>query len=364
MAEMAAPAPPSRLAALDKSPRKALHACSRRTVSRSLPLPSSTVPTAWLPVADASACSAAAASSAPSAAPAAEERTISLGDVGKLDKAKTFRVHDAVKLLDAATSAAPTALGGGAGALPSVNPGASKAGLWRAALEKSTGEKLVRRGSTSMWGDVLRGWEDRSAENALRSMPEMHDATEAEFAAMRSYTKLLTLARYAHLWRKGAPMNSFYVLLRGRLRAPPGKGDDVPGTARWRAPHVPTGAHLAGGAWLDQTMHAECPIAEQACVLLWIRASEAKADPALSGLCARLKERVVIRRLRRLRRLRLHWRLARAFRPAAFAPRAPCSSAPLPLDRPSQCALPSVGELARLSHLVPSARRRLAGAGH
>ena len=137
--------------------------------------------------------------------------------------------------------------------------------------------------NSANWAQALHGWEQRRAQDALRSLPELHDATEAEMVALQRYTKLLTLPRYGHLWRKGAPMMSFYVLLSGKLSSKANKE----GTSRV----MPAGAQLAGGAWLEDTVCSTPPVCEEASVLLWVRASDAMVDPALKELSKRMAER-------------------------------------------------------------------------
>ena len=99
---------------------------------------------------------------------------------------------------------------------------------------------------------------------------------------MAAHSKLLTLPRYGKLWRKSTPMLSCFVLLRGQLRSPASRG--VEGRL------IPTGSMLCGGAWLENTLHLDCPVAEKASVLLCVNAAEAKADPLLERICVHLRE--------------------------------------------------------------------------
>ena len=83
----------------------------------------------------------------------------------------------------------------------------------------SSGEEAIRfHSSERLWNVALHGWEERKAEAALRELIAPFGADEAEVALLKRYTQLLTLPRYTQLWRKGARMSSFYVLIRGRVR--------------------------------------------------------------------------------------------------------------------------------------------------
>ena len=134
------------------------------------------------------------------------------------------------------------------------------------------------------WAQVVHHWKERSVENALRGLPELEGASDDEVLAMAAHSKLLTLQRYGKLWRKRTPMFCFYVLLRGELRSPASRG--IEGRL------LPLGSPLCGGAWLESTVHLDCPVAEKASVLLCINAAEAKADPVLEAICVQLRERL------------------------------------------------------------------------
>ena len=83
----------------------------------------------------------------------------------------------------------------------------------------SSGDEAIRfHSSERLWNVALHGWEERKAEAALRELIAPFGADEAEVALLKRYTQLLTLPRYTQLWRKGARMSSFYVLIRGRVR--------------------------------------------------------------------------------------------------------------------------------------------------
>ena len=225
----------STLSEVEHGPRKALRACSLRTTTRRLPLPASTAP-----------CRGAPAPPPPPAPP-----------VEPTPDQDEYWFGAEVAVLDG------NPLAGG---------GKSRWG--------TVSRDKVKDGGG--WSQVTQNWKDRSVETALRDLPELEGASDDELLAMAGHSKLLTLPRYGKLWRKRTPMLSFFVLLRGQLRSPASRG------AEGRL--VPLGSPLCGGAWLENTVHLDCPAAEQASVLLCVNTTEAKADPLLERICVHLRD--------------------------------------------------------------------------
>ena len=148
----------------------------------------------------------------------------------------------------------------------------------------SSGEEAIRfHSSERLWNVALHGWEERKAEAALRELIAPFGADEAEVALLKRYTQLLTLPRYTQLWRKGARMSSFYVLIRGRVRLSGRPAREHVHLARTLPP---PGSALAGGAWLpSETTHVDSALAEEPSVLLHVKAADARAVPELARLC-------------------------------------------------------------------------------
>ena len=162
--------------------------------------------------------------------------------------------------------------------------------------------------SVKMWGAALGGWQTRSAEKTLRALPQLQPISEAEIHALLEHTSISTYPRYTQVYRKGGRMSACHVLLQGELRIA-GSRDEVAsvpaaggaaggsvgegggGSARGRAGgrRVVTPVSIeAGGAWLEEALHTDTSTALTPCVLLTIRAADAKRDPRLVALSARL----------------------------------------------------------------------------
>ena len=249
------------LSAVEHGPRKALRAVALRTTTRRLPLPASTAPFRAAPVPTPEP------PPAPPPEPTPDEDEYWFGD-------------DEV----AASAGKPSAGGGssgsqGASSVPQPAPGGHATGKLRWG---AVGRDKAKDGDG--WSQVAHNWKElrKDVEAALRDLPELEGASDEELRAMAGHSKLLTLPRYGKLWRKHAPMLSFFVLLRGQLRSPASRG--VEGRL------VPIGSMLCGGAWLESTAHLDCPVAEKASVLLCVNAAEAKADPLLERICVHLRE--------------------------------------------------------------------------
>jgi hypothetical protein len=245
------------LSAVECGPRKALRAVALRTTTRRLPLPASTAPFRPVPVPTPEP------PPAPPPEPTPDDDEYWFGD-------------DAVATLSGKPSAGGGS-SGGQGAPSSVLqlvPGGNAKGKPR------WGSVTVRDGGG--WSHVAHSWKDLDVAATLRELPELEGASDEELCAMAAHSKLLTLPRYGKLWRKSTPMLSCFVLLRGQLRSPASRG--VEGRLG------PTGCMLCGGAWLEHTLHLDCPVAERASVLLCVNAAEAKADPLLERICVHLRE--------------------------------------------------------------------------
>lgn len=253
------------LSAVEHGPRKALRAVALRTTTRRLPLPASTAPCRAAPVP--------APEAAPAPAPAPEPTP---------DDDEYWFGDDEV----AALSGKPSAGGGSSGGQGGASSGAAQPKPGGNATGKSRWGAVSRDkvSDGGGWSQVAHNWKDlrKDVEAALRDLPELGGASDKELCAMAAHSKLLTLPRYGKLWRKRTPMLSFFVLLRGQLRSPASRG--IEGRL------VPLGSMLCGGAWLESTVHLDCPVAEKASVLLCVNASEAKADPLLERICAHLRE--------------------------------------------------------------------------
>lgn len=253
------------LSAVEHGPRKALRAVALRTTTRRLPLPASTAPCRAAPVP--------APEAAPAPAPAPEPTP---------DDDEYWFGDDEV----AALSGKPSAGGGSSGGQGGASSGAAQPKPGGNATGKSRWGAVSRDkvSDGGGWSQVAHNWKDlrKDVEAALRDLPELGGASDEELCAMAAHSKLLTLPRYGKLWRKRTPMLSFFVLLRGQLRSPASRG--IEGRL------VPLGSMLCGGAWLESTVHLDCPVAEKASVLLCVNASEAKADPLLERICAHLRE--------------------------------------------------------------------------
>ena len=252
------------LSAVEHGPRKALRAVALRTTTRRLPLPASTAPCRAAPV------PAPEAPQAPPPEPTPDDDEYWFGD-------------DEV----AALSGKPSAAGGGSsGGQGGASSGAAQPKPGGNATGKSRWGRVSRDKVTdgSGWSQAAHNWKDlrKDVEAALRDLPELGGASDDELHAMAAHSKLLTLPRYGKLWRKRTPMLSFFVLLRGQLRSPASRG--IEGRL------VPIGSMLCGGAWLESTVHLDCPVAEKASVLLCVNASEAKAEPLLERICVHLRE--------------------------------------------------------------------------
>ena len=249
------------LSAVEHGPRKALRAVALRTTTRRLPLPASTAPCRAVPVPTPEL------PPAPPPEPTPDEDAYWFGD-------------DEV----AALSGKPLAGGDGSGgqgesSSPQPVPGGNATGKSRwGAVSR---DKVKDGGG---WSQVAHNWKDlrKDVEAALRDLPELEGASDEELHAMAAHSKLLTLPRYGKLWRKRTPMLSFFVLLRGQMRSPASR------VAEGRL--LPLGSMLCGGAWLESTVHLDCPVAEKASVLLCVNATEAKADPLLARICMHLRE--------------------------------------------------------------------------
>ena len=252
MAHSAAP-----LSAVECGPRKALRAVALRTTTRRLPLPASTAPFRPVPV------PTPVPPPAPPPEPTPDDDEYWFGD-------------DEV----AALSGKPSAGGGSSGGRGAPSPVLQLVPGGNVKGKSRWGSVTVR--DRDGWSQVAHHWKDLDVEATLRDLPELEGASDEELRAMAAHSKLLTLPRYGKLWRKSTPMLSCFVLLRGQLRSPASRG--VEGRL------IPTGSMLCGGAWLENTLHLDCPVAEKASVLLCVNAAEAKADPLLERICVHLRE--------------------------------------------------------------------------
>ena len=250
MAHSAAP-----LSAVECGPRKALRAVALRTTTRRLPLPASTAPFRPVPV------PTPVPPPAPPPEPTPDDDEYWFGD-------------------DEVENGKPSAGGGSSGGRGAPSPVLQLVPGGNAKGKSRWGSVTVR--DRDGWSQVAHHWKDLDVEASLRDLPELEGASDEELRAMAAHSKLLTLSRYGKLWRKSTPMLSCFVLLRGQLRSPALRG--VEGRL------IPTGSMLCGGAWLENTLHLDCPVAEKASVLLCVNAAEAKADPLLERICVHLRE--------------------------------------------------------------------------
>ena len=140
-----------------------------------------------------------------------------------------------------------------------------------------------KRFSSQMWSVATEDWEERSVENALRSFTPLQPLTEMELRVLLQYSSLTTIARYAKVHQKGLPLTQCFLVLQGSLRLTggrmgPGSGSRV----------LSAGDFCGGGAWLPgQALHPDTATALVPCILVVIRASEAKGNERLKDLCQR-----------------------------------------------------------------------------
>ena len=83
---------------------------------------------------------------------------------------------------------------------------------------QGTGIACTRRFALQLWRNALRGWQDRSADAAVRSLPGMGESSAAEVQALMPYCGIATHQRYTQLHRRGAPLATCCLLLQGTLK--------------------------------------------------------------------------------------------------------------------------------------------------
>jgi CRP-like cAMP-binding protein len=157
-----------------------------------------------------------------------------------------------------------------------------RSNLWR--LLRDERQRLdLQQGlvGSSACGFAITNWKARSVEAALRASPLLCPISETELRALMAYSSLTTVPRYAQLFRKGLPVTSCFLVLRGTLRLAGQRG-----TSRVIEP----GALCGGGGWLECALHPDTATALQPCVLLNMRAADARLDQRLQELAARLAD--------------------------------------------------------------------------
>ncbi len=245
-------APVDALASLDHSMRKALYAFGRRPATASTHRP-------------ASAREISAGSGARAAA-----RLCELWPQAKAPPAAPRDTAAAAKGGPATPSAAPSA------APPSDNaPAGAYDDLQGGALVRARLEEITGRPRNRMWEQIMQGWKAKSLMQALRAhIGPLHNLDDSEVAVLLGHSQLHTLKRYAELWRKATPMDSFYVLIRGALRRTTRTGTRQP---------VGVGAPLAGGAWLREPVyHIDSVLATEASIVLQINVRAVQSDTKLA----------------------------------------------------------------------------------
>ena len=174
-----------------------------------------------------------------------------------------------------------------------------RANLWRLVNDERERLGLMAPegggASTALWSIATDNWEGRSAEEALRKFEALRPISELELHALQAHTSLVTVPRYSQIYRKGLPITNCFLIQQGAIRLSGNKGDGGSGgggsgggavgdsTRRLEA-----GTFVGGGAWLPSALHPDTATALTPCVLLVIRAAEAKQDPRLRELSARL----------------------------------------------------------------------------
>lgn len=158
--------------------------------------------------------------------------------------------------------------------------------LWRIVRDERERLGLARpdsggSGGGGAWSVAMSDWRTRTAEAALRNLESLRPYTEHQLKALMSHTSLTTLPRYAQLFKRGLPCNCCQLLVRGSLRL----SESAEGSSR-RV--LEAGALIGGGAWLPCALHADTATALTPCVLVTIRAAEARGDDRLTELCERL----------------------------------------------------------------------------
>ena len=128
---------------------------------------------------------------------------------------------------------------------------------------------------------VASGWRDLTAEMALRRLPALAECSDREMSALIEHSQVVSLRRYTVLYRKNAPSTSFYVLLRGSMRAT--TCGAVSGTR-----DIAKNGLLGCSAWLVGTLHTHQATAREACVVLRVNAAEVRHDTRLVALSAAL----------------------------------------------------------------------------
>ena len=253
-------APVDTLASLDHSMRKALYAFGRRPVTASTHRP-------------ASAREVSAGSGARAAA-----RLCELWPQAEAPPAVPRHAPPAAKGGLATPPAAPSA------APPSdIAPAGAYDDLKGWALVRARLEEITGRPRNRMWEQIMQGWKAKSLMQALRThIGPLHNLDDSEVAVLLGHSQLHTLKRYAELWRKATPMDSFYVLIRGALRRTTRTGARQP---------VGVGAPLAGGAWLREPVyHIDSMLATEASIVLQINVRAVQSDTKLARLAEAMRE--------------------------------------------------------------------------
>eukprot|EP00965_Chrysotila_dentata_P090898 2999758-Pleurochrysis_carterae.AAC.3 len=106
--------------------------------------------------------------------------------------------------------------------------------------------------------DLQFGWDEHTLEDGLRLVPSLVELGAQMLQRFALHSRLITLKRYGELWRRTAPMNAFYVLLKGEVRV-----DSRDGCSRV----VRAEEWLAEGAWIEDAIHMDTALATQQCLL-------------------------------------------------------------------------------------------------